>query len=106
MRWRACSAASFVLLFDPGMDGTDSRLYSLVELGGMVVGGWRSSCSAGCSWRARSGSGGAVGIQLEHLLPGKLTHKLAGALLKFAEGLAVVRTPRRLALALAWSLPL
>ena len=36
---------------------------------------------------------GRWAYKLEHLLPGKLTHRLAGALLKFAEGLAVVRTP-------------
>ena len=49
---------------------------------------------------------GRWAYKLEHLLPGKLTHRLAGALLRFAEGLAVVRTPKRLALALLLSFPL
>ena len=49
---------------------------------------------------------GRWAYKLEHLLPGKVTHKLAGVLLKFAEGLAVVRTPKRLALALLLSFPL
>jgi uncharacterized protein (TIRG00374 family) len=49
---------------------------------------------------------GRWAYRLEHLLPGKLTHKLAAAILKFAEGLAVVRTPKRLASALLLSFPL
>src|SRR5688500_605490 len=31
--------ASFVLFFDPGMDNADRRLYWLVEVGGVMVGG-------------------------------------------------------------------
>ncbi|RPI54351.1 MAG: UPF0104 family protein [Acidobacteria bacterium] len=99
--------ASFVLLFDPGMDGTDSRLYSLVEVGGIVVGGLALGVLGAMFVAARDPeAAGRWAYKLEHLLPGQFTHKLAGALLKFAEGLAVVRTPRRLALALGWSLPL
>jgi uncharacterized protein (TIRG00374 family) len=99
--------ASFVLLFDPGMDGADSRLYGLVELGGIVVGVLALAVLGAMFVAARDPeAAGRWAFKLEHLLPGKVAHKLAGALLKFAEGLAVVRTPRRLALALALSLPL
>lgn len=99
--------ASFVLLFDPGMDGADGRLYALVELGGFAVGAGALGVLAGMFVAARDPqAAGRWAYRLEHLLPGKFTHKLAGVLLKFAEGLAVVRTPRRLALALALSLPL
>ena len=100
--------ASFVLFFDPGMDSADSRLYWLVEVGGVTVGGARAgACLARMFVAARDPEAvGRWAYKLEHLLPGKFTHRLAGALLRFAEGLAVVRTPKRLALALLLSFPL
>jgi uncharacterized protein (TIRG00374 family) len=102
-----CLLASFVVLFDPGMEGADGRLYQLVEIGGIVVGGLALAALGAMFVAARDPeAAGRWAFKVEHLLPGKMAHKLAGALLKFAEGLAVVRTPRRLALALALSLPL
>ena len=99
--------ASFVLFFDPGMDSADSRLYWLVEVGGVTVGALALVVLGVMFVAARDPEAvGRWAYKLEHLLPGKLTHKLAGALLKFAEGLAVVRTPKRLALALLLSFPL
>lgn len=98
---------SFVVFFDPGMDTADSRLYWLVEVGGVTVGVLALGVLGGMFVAARDPeAAGRWAYKLEHLLPGKFTHKLAGALLKFAEGLAVVRTPSRLALALALSFPL
>ena len=99
--------ASFVLLFDPGMDNADSRLYWLLELGGVIVGSLAVVTLGAMFVAARDpAAAGRWAYKLEHLLPGKITHKLAQVLLKFSEGLAVVRTPRRLALALALSFPL
>ena len=99
--------ASFVLFFDPGMDRADSRLYWLVEIGGITVGALALAVLAAMFVAARDPeAAGRWAYKLEHLLPGRLTHKLAGALLKFSAGLAVVRTPRRLASALMWSFPL
>ena len=99
--------ASFVLFFDPGMDRADSRLYGLVEIGGITVGALALLVLFGMFVAARDpAAAGRWAYKLEHLLPGKLMHKLAAALLRFAEGLAVVRTPRRLALALFLSFPL
>ena len=88
--------ASFVLLFDPGMDSADSGLYWLVELGGVIVGVLALALLGVMFVAARDPeAAGRWAYKLEHLLPGKLTHKLAGVLLSFAEGLAVVRTPKR-----------
>jgi uncharacterized protein (TIRG00374 family) len=99
--------ASFVLFFDPGMNRTDSRLYGLVEIGGITVGALALLLLFGMFVAARDpAAAGRWAYKLEHLLPGKLTHKLASALLRFSEGLAVVRTPRRLSLALTLSFPL
>lgn len=99
--------ASFVLLFDPGMGRADSRLYWLVEVGGITVGALAFVILGAMFVAARDPeAAGRWAYRLEHLLPGKLTHKLAAAILKFAEGLAVVRTPKRLASALLLSFPL
>jgi uncharacterized protein (TIRG00374 family) len=99
--------ASYVLFFDTGMDRADSRLYRLVEIGGVAVGVLALVVLGVMFFAARDPAAvGRWAYKVEHLLPGKLTHKLAGVLLNFAEGLAVVRTPRRLALALALSFPL
>ena len=56
--------ASFVLFFDPGMDRADSRLYGLVEVGGVTVGAL-ALLRAGrdVRGRARSGGGRPLGLQ-------------------------------------------
>lgn len=99
--------ASFVLIFDPGMDRADSTLYGLVEFGGGVVGTLAVVLLIAMFFAARDPQAvGRWAYKVEHLLPGRFTHALAAGLLKFAEGLAVVRTPRRLASALLLSFPL
>ncbi len=99
--------ASFVIFFDPGMDRADSKLYWLVEMGGLIVGSLAVVVLGLMFLAARDPQAvGRWAYKLEHVLPGKFTHALSVGLLRFAEGLAVVRTPRRLLLALALSLPL
>src|SRR4030095_2751412 len=72
--------ASFVLLFDPGMDRTDSRLYGLVEVGGVTVGALALLVLFAMFVAARDpAAAGRWAYKLEHLLPGKLTHPLWGA---------------------------
>jgi uncharacterized protein (TIRG00374 family) len=99
--------ASYVILFDPGIAGGDRRLFWLLEVGGLVVGAVALIVLGLMFFAARDPQAvGRWAYKLEHLLPGRLTHALAGGLLKFAEGLAVVRTPVRLASALLLSFPL
>jgi uncharacterized protein (TIRG00374 family) len=99
--------ASFVLFFDPGMEVTNSTLYRLVRFGGLAVGAVTLLVLGVMFWASRDPAAlGRWAYKVEHLLPGRLTHRLADALLKFAEGLAVVRAPMRLLTALLLSFPL
>jgi glycosyltransferase 2 family protein len=98
--------ASFVLFFDPGMAAADSTMYRLVRIGGMAVGSGALGLLGVLFFAA--GHPEALGrwaFKLEHLLPGHMTHKLGALLQSFAEGLAVVRSPMRLFVALIWSFP-
>ena len=98
--------ASFVVFFDPGMDRADGALYGLVEAGGVVVGAGALVILALMFVAARDPRAvSRWAYKVEHLLPGRITHALANGLLRFAEGCAVVRTPRRLSAALLLSLP-
>jgi uncharacterized protein (TIRG00374 family) len=98
--------ASFVLFFDPGMAAADSTMYRLVRIGGIAVGSGAIVLLGVLFFAA--GHPEALGrwaFKLEHLLPGHMTHKLRALLQSFAEGLAVVRSPMRLLVALIWSFP-
>jgi glycosyltransferase 2 family protein len=99
--------AAFVLFFDPGMALADGTMYRLIRIGGLAVGGGTLALLGMLIFAA--GHPEALGrwvIRLEHLLPGRIAHTLAGLLQSFAEGLAVVRAPMRLMIALALSLVL
>jgi uncharacterized protein (TIRG00374 family) len=99
--------ATFVLFFDPGMANADGTMYRLVRIGGLSVGAVTLVVLVLMFFAARDPSAvGRWAYKVEHLLPGRLTHKLAEGLLRFAEGLAVVRAPRRLLMALLLSFPL
>ena len=98
--------ASFVVFFDPGMDRTNSALYGLVRAGGVVVGGGALLILGFMFFAARDPQAvSRWAYKVEHLLPGRVTHALANGLLRFAEGCAVVRTPRRLLAAVLLSVP-
>ena len=63
--------ASFVLFFDPGMDRADSRLYWLVEVGGIIVGALALAVLGAMFVAARDPeAAGRWAYKLEHLLPG------------------------------------
>lgn len=99
--------ASFVLFFDTGVAAADSATYRLVQIGGLGVGAATLLLLVVMFFAARDPKAlGRWAYKLEHLLPGRVTHKLAEGLLKFAEGLAVVKSPARLFVALLLSLPL
>jgi len=97
--------AVFVLFFDQGVP--PGALYQTVQVGGLTVGA--ISIAGLAAMFVAAGRPGALAqgaLKLERLLPGRLAHAVAGLVKKFSEGLAVVRSPRRLLVALALSLPL
>lgn len=99
--------AAYVLFFDSGMAAADNTLYRLVNIGGLVVGGLTLVLLVLMFFAARDPEAvGRWAHKLEHLLPGRVTHKLAEGLLRFAEGLAIVRAPARLLTVLLLSFPL
>lgn len=97
--------AVFVLFFDQGVP--QGALYQAVQVGGLTVGAISLAGFAAMFVAAgRPGSLVQWALKLERLLPSRLAHAVAGLVKKFSSGLAVVRSPRRLLVALALSLVL
>jgi glycosyltransferase 2 family protein len=98
--------AAYVLFFNQEI-AADNTLYRAVRLGGLVVGAATFVILALMFFAAKDpGAIGRWAFKLERLLPGRFTRMLAEALERFAEGLAVVRAPMRLLMALVLSVPL
>jgi uncharacterized protein (TIRG00374 family) len=98
--------AAFVLFFSQQM-AAGNTLYHAVRVGGLAVGAGTLVILGLMFFAAKDPQAiGRWAFKLEHLLPGRFTHMLAELLQRFAEGLAVVRSPMRLMTALALSLPL
>jgi len=97
----------FFVFFAGNAAAAAPRLYEAVALGGLVmvpvgVGILISMfVMAGHPERLH-----ALVLKAERVLPARLAHAVAGFARTFAEGLAVVRRPSRLAWALVWSLVL
>ena len=98
--------ALYVLFFAQKM-AAGNTLYRAVRVGGLAVGAGTVVILGLMFFAAKDPEAiGRWAYKLEHLLPGRFTHVLADLLQRFAEGLAVVRAPRRLFMALALSVPL
>lgn len=98
--------AAYVLFFDQKM-AAGNTLYYAVRVGGLVVGAATAVILGLMFFAAKDPAAiGRWAFKLEHLLPGRFTHMLAELLQRFAEGLAVVRSPARLMMALVLSVPL
>jgi uncharacterized protein (TIRG00374 family) len=98
--------AIYVVFFG-GNIAAGNALYRAVRLGGLAVGVGTVVLLGVMFFAAKDPEAlGRWAYKLEHLLPGRFTHMLAGLLQQFAEGLAVVRAPMRLLMALALSVPL
>ena len=99
--------ASFFLFFDPGMAAADKTMYGLIRAGGITVGIGALGLLGVLFFAAEHPEAlGRWAYKLEHVLPGHMTHTLAHLLESFATGLAIVRAPARLFVALLLSVPL
>jgi uncharacterized protein (TIRG00374 family) len=99
--------ASFVFVFGRNLKGVNPTGFALVT--------WAGVSAAVVSFTALvvlfvlAGDPERLGralARLERVLPSKVAGLLAGLMEKFARGLAAIRKPGRLLVALAWSLPL
>jgi hypothetical protein len=98
--------ASFVLLFDPGMQAVDSRLYDAVKLGGTVAAAAAVAILAVMSvFAGHPERLGRMVLAAERVLPAKAVHAIARIVERFAGGLAATRNPWDLVKGLALSMP-
>jgi len=99
--------AVFLLVFDPGLAGVSPYVFHMVKRGGLAATATAVVALVVCFILAgRPAAVAGLSARAEHLLPPGLAHRLAHVFQRFAEGLAVVRQPRRLLVILAWSIPL
>jgi glycosyltransferase 2 family protein len=97
----------FVLLVDPASISGDPALYARVKLGGLTAAA--ASLAGLAVFFALAGHPerlGRAALRIERVLPAKLAHAAARFVETFAQGLAVMRQPRRLFVALLLSFPL
>lgn len=98
---------AFVLVFDPQSTGTDPATYEAVKLGGLVVGA--TALVGLVLFFFLSGHPAALEAfarRADRVLPARIAHLVAKIVGMFAEGLAVVRQPIRLLVAMLLSVPL
>jgi glycosyltransferase 2 family protein len=99
--------AGFVLTAGPGVVSGDPAQFARVKFGGLLAAG-AAVFGAGVLF-ALAGHPermGRIALRVEHVLPAKLARIFATFVETFAQGLAVMRQPRRMVVALALSLPL
>jgi glycosyltransferase 2 family protein len=99
--------AGFVLTAAPGVVSGDPVLFARVKVGGLFAAGTALAgvvvlfVLAGHPERM-----GRIALRIERILPERLARAVATFVQTFAQGLAVMRQPRRMAVALALSVPL
>ena len=98
---------TFLLLFDPGIATADPRMFGAVKFFGALSAA--AALVALFSMFSLAGHPerlGRAALRVERLLPARAAPIVSGVVQRFAEGLAVMRQPRRLLVAVALSLPL
>ena len=99
--------AAFLIWFDPGMESRNSKAFETVRYGGFVMAPVAIATLAVMFFMAGHPERlhGWV-LKAEAILPARIAGMIARFAQTFAEGFAVVRSPARLAAAIAWSLVL
>jgi uncharacterized protein (TIRG00374 family) len=99
--------ASFLLIFDPGVGTSDAQAFGWVKAGGLIAAiGAAVALAIMFALAGHPERLGRAALGIERILPARAAHLMSRLVQLFAEGLAVMRQPRRLLIALALSLPL
>ena len=98
---------SFLLFFDPGMTAIDSRVFGAVKVGGALSAA--GAVVALCIIFLLAGHPeklGRAALQIDRVLPVWVAHSASSVVQRFTEGLAVMRQPMQLLVAVTLSFPL
>lgn len=99
--------ALFLAWFDPGVEARDSNAFQAVRFGGLVMAPVAIGTLAVMFFMAGHPERlHAWVLKAEAILPARIAGMIARFAQTFAEGFAVVRSPARLAAAIAWSIVL
>ena len=99
--------AVFLIWFDPGMEARDSKAFQAVRFGGLMMAPVAVGTLAVMFFMAGHPERlHAWVLKAEAILPTRIAAMIARFAQTFAEGFAVVRSPGRLAAAIAWSIVL
>lgn len=99
--------ASYLLVFDTGMATADATTFRQVKLGGAAAAGVCVVVLVVLFFLGgHPGTLDRLTLGLTKVLPARLSDRAAKLVHTFAEGLTIVRQPRRLATAIALSVPL
>jgi hypothetical protein len=99
--------AGYLLFAGPGQATADSEVFRALKLGGLVVGA--VSLVGLAFMMVAAGHPDRIAgwaFRIEAVLPARIAHAVAELVKTFLQGLAIVRQPRRLAIAGALSIPL
>ena len=98
---------TFLLLFDPGIAMADPRMFGAVKFfGALAAAGALVALFSMFLLAGHPEKLGRAALRVERLLPARAAPIVSGVVQRFAEGLGVMRQPRRLLVAVALSLPL
>ena len=98
---------SFLVFFDPGMMAIDSRVFGAVKVGGALSA--TGALVALCTIFLLAGHPeklGRAALQVDRVLPVWVAHSVSRVVQRFTEGLAVMRQPMQLLVAVTLSFPL
>jgi uncharacterized protein (TIRG00374 family) len=99
--------AVFLIWFDPGIEARDSKAFQAVRFGGLMMAPVAVVTLAVMFFMAGHPERlHAWVLKAEAILPARIAAMIARFAQTFAEGFAVVRSPGRLAAAIAWSIVL
>ena len=99
--------AAYLVVFDTGLAAEDAATFEQIKLGGALAGAACLGLLVGLFFLAgHPGTLNRLTIGIVAVLPARLGERAAKLVRTFAEGLGVVRQPRRLTTAMVLSLPL